>query len=122
MFAFNKDGEFSSIWFIKRGKPHEDVPSMELVYNSVSHIMASPFQALVKAKAKAKPHADTFTVKYPCLVNTVAIEAGAGVILKCDQQLVPKPEANEKERTAYDQLMSADGKEREAHNTKTLEA
>ena len=71
-----KTEEVHPFWFIKRGKPHEDVPNMELAYNSVSHIMAAPFQALVKAKAKVKPRTDTFTVEHSCLVNTVAIEAG----------------------------------------------
>ena len=42
--GWTKTVEVHPLWFIKRGKPHEYVPNMELVYNSVSHIMASPFR------------------------------------------------------------------------------
>ena len=90
--------EVHPFWFIKRGKPHEDAPNMELVYNSVSHIMASPLKALVKAKAKVKPQTDTFTVEYPCLVNTAVIEAGQEVILKWDQKKEEKASHDQKEK------------------------
>ena len=81
--------------------------------------MASPFQALVKAKAKVKPQTDTFTVEYPCLVNTAVIQAGKEVILKWDQKKEEKAGTNNKERTAFDQLVKADGQERKAKKAKT---
>ena len=54
---------------------------MEMIQESATHAIASPFKALGKAKAKVKPQTFTFSVSYPCLVNTVAIPAGKEVIL-----------------------------------------
>ena len=42
--------------------------------------------------------------------------------MKWDQEGVSKPEGNNKDRTVYDQLLAADGKDRKAKKAKTLEA
>ena len=68
-------------WFTKRAGKNDDAANMEMIYDSVVHVIACPFEALVKAKAKVLSQTYTFTVSYPCLVNTVPMLAGKEAIL-----------------------------------------
>ena len=68
---WTKNEELHPFWFIKRAKPLHEIPNMELIYCPVNHILAFGFEALVKAKVKAKPVIEVAVVWYPCLVNTV---------------------------------------------------
>ena len=111
---WTKTEEVHPFWWIKRSCKEEDVKNMEIIYESVTHIISAPYTALVKAKAEAKPQTDTYHVSYPCLVNNVPIKAGQEIILKFTPK---KPDVDEKDvprKNAFDQIAQADRKQRKA--------
>ena len=111
---WTKTEELHPFWFIKRAKPLHDIPNMELIYCPASHILASGFEALVKAEVKVKPVTEVVVIAYPCLVNTVVIEPGSELILKCEQISVTGPAKAPRERNAFGQLKEAESKAKKA--------
>ena len=88
---WTKTEELHPFWFIKRAKPLHDIPDMEPIYRPVSHILASGFEASVKAEVKVKPVTEVVVITYPCLVDTLVIGPGSELILKCEQISVTGP-------------------------------
>ena len=109
---WTKTEEMHPFWFIKRGKHHEDIPNMELIYGHVNHIMASGFENFAMGRAKVMPITETAVIQYPCLVNTVAIEPGQEVILKWEQQAQRGPDKVARERNAFVKLQASGNKAR----------
>ena len=95
---------------------------MDLMYCSVSQILACDFSALVKAKAKLKPISKVALIHYPCLVNTVVFEPGSELILKWEQKGEKGPIKHARGRNAFDQLHAAENKAKKATQDNSKEA
>ena len=112
---WTKTEEVHPFWFIKRSCKEEDVKNMELIFDSVQHIISAPFKE-VNGKVKMTaviPQTDTYHMSYPCLVNTVPIMAGQELILSWK---ATKPGKDDKDvrKNAFDQIANADRKGRKA--------
>ena len=119
-FDWTKTEDVHPFWFIKRSGKEEDVANMPTLYEEVTHIIAGSYKALVKAKAKVIPQTYTFTVSYPCLVNTVPIPAGKEVILNWKAaKRGDKGNGDAKRKTALDQIAQEDKKQRKAKTKMT---
>ena len=112
---WTKTEEVHPFWFIKRSCKEEDVKNMELIFDSVQHIISAPFKQ-VNGKLKMTavlPQTDTYYMTYPCLVNTQPIMAGQELILNWK---ATKPDKVDKvvRKNAFDQIASEDKKGRKA--------
>jgi hypothetical protein len=116
---WTKTEEVHPFWFIKRSCKEEDVKNMELIFDSVQHIISAPFKN-VNAKLKmiaVFPQTDTYYMSYPCLVNTQPILAGHELILNWKATKPDKNGTDDKDaprKNAFDQIAHADKKVRKA--------
>ena len=93
-------------WFISRASPDEEPkkpddsipePNMDAIYEDMTCVAASGLEALVYAKVEGlTPVTDTYSVSFPCLVNTVPIASGTEVILSWKAEKLEKKESNRK--------------------------
>ena len=93
--------------------------NMEIIYESVTHIVSASYKALKEKKAAVLPQTDTYHVSYPCLVNTEPILAGQEIILNWTPKKPDKEEKDVPRKNAFDQIAQADRKQRKARTKAT---
>ena len=114
---WTKTEDVHPFWFIKRSCKADVVKNMEVVYESVQHLITAPFKHLNEKLQKkvVVPQTDTYWVSYPCLVNTVPILAGQELVLDWKPALpVGKDDKVQPDKNAFDQIAQADKKLRKA--------
>ena len=98
---------------------------MEIIYESVTHIISAPYKQLnekLHMTAAVLPQTDTYHVSYPCLVNTVPIQAGQELILPWKPTKPGKDGKDDKtvpRKKAFGQITHADRKLRKAKTRAT---
>ena len=109
----------------KRSSKEEGVKNMEIIYDSVTHIISAPYKELnekLPKTARVLPQTDTYHVSYPCLVNTVPMKAGQELILTWKPTKPGKDGKDDKtvpRKNAFDQIAHADRKLRKAKTRAT---
>ena len=94
---WQKNDAVHPFWVIKRQSSVEEDWNAELVFRSVTQVLAGDSQDLGN-----DAFTDTFTITLPCITNTKEIKAGQNVILK--HEVTKKPEKVKRGLTWVDSI------------------